>query len=288
MVMPARARACRDASTGPRPMISGERPDTPGGDDAGQRREAELAGLGVAHDDHGGGAVVERAAVAGGDRAVLAEDRVEALHALEGDAGAGAVVARSPPCRRAASRAAISRSKNPSAMAFSARFWLVTPHSSWRCAGDAARGGDVLGGLAHREVDVGQQALARAGRSRSRWSVAISRAAGRGVGEQRVLVVAVGAARAGPVGVLRDALDAAGDEDVALAGLDRVEGHPRRLHRRGAEPVDRGARQVVEPGEHRRRPGPCWSRACRTARRSPSRGRRPVVGSRPGTWRAPR
>ena len=26
----------------------------------------------------------------------------------------------------------ISRSKNPLAMAFSARFWLVTPHSSWR------------------------------------------------------------------------------------------------------------------------------------------------------------
>ena len=27
----------------------------------------------------------------------------------------------------------ISRSKKPSAMAFSARFWLSTPHSSWRC-----------------------------------------------------------------------------------------------------------------------------------------------------------
>ena len=27
--MPARASACFDASTGPRPMISGERPDTP-------------------------------------------------------------------------------------------------------------------------------------------------------------------------------------------------------------------------------------------------------------------
>ena len=26
----------------------------------------------------------------------------------------------------------ISRAKNPSAMAFSARFWLLTPHSSWR------------------------------------------------------------------------------------------------------------------------------------------------------------
>ena len=48
-----------------------------GGDDPGQRRDAELAGPGVGHDDQRGGAVVERAAVAGGDRAVGAEDRLE-------------------------------------------------------------------------------------------------------------------------------------------------------------------------------------------------------------------
>ena len=66
------------ASTGPRPMISGERPRDAGGHDAGERREAELGRLGVGHDHHRGGAVVERAAVAGGDHAVGAEDRLRA------------------------------------------------------------------------------------------------------------------------------------------------------------------------------------------------------------------
>jgi hypothetical protein len=37
-----------------------------GGDHPGQWREPVVCGLGVAHDDHGGGAVVEGAAVAGG------------------------------------------------------------------------------------------------------------------------------------------------------------------------------------------------------------------------------
>jgi hypothetical protein len=40
-------------------------------------KHPELGGLGVAHDHHGGGAVVERAAVARGDDAVGAEHRVE-------------------------------------------------------------------------------------------------------------------------------------------------------------------------------------------------------------------
>ena len=75
-------------------MISGESPVTPGGDDAGQRGEAELGRLGVAHDDHGRRAVVERAAVAGGDGAVLTEDRLQAGDALHVTPGARAVVAR--------------------------------------------------------------------------------------------------------------------------------------------------------------------------------------------------
>src|SRR4028119_1103249 len=59
---------------------------------AGRRREAGVAGLGVAHDDDGGGAVVERAGVTGGDPPVGAEHRLEAGDALEGGAGARAVV----------------------------------------------------------------------------------------------------------------------------------------------------------------------------------------------------
>ena len=73
-------------------MISGERPVAAVDTMRASGVEAELLGLGVAHDDDGGGAVVERAAVAGRDGALLAEDRVESLHRLEGDAGAGAVV----------------------------------------------------------------------------------------------------------------------------------------------------------------------------------------------------
>ena len=62
------------------------------GHDAGQGGDAELAGPGVAHDDDRGRAVVERAGVAGRDRAALAEDRLELGQALEGGARPGAVV----------------------------------------------------------------------------------------------------------------------------------------------------------------------------------------------------
>ena len=71
--------------------------------DPGQRLEAELGGLGVGHDDDRGGAVVERAAVAGGHDAVGAEDRLELRDLLVGDAGARAVVLVPRSCRRAAS-----------------------------------------------------------------------------------------------------------------------------------------------------------------------------------------
>ena len=66
--LPALASAFLIASIGPRPMISGDRPDTPGRHDARQRGQAQFLGLGVAHDDHRGGAVVQRTRVARGDR----------------------------------------------------------------------------------------------------------------------------------------------------------------------------------------------------------------------------
>src|SRR5207253_2703645 len=49
----------------------------PAGDDAGHGTDPEVPGLGVAHHDHGGGAVVERAAVAGRHGAVWAEGVLE-------------------------------------------------------------------------------------------------------------------------------------------------------------------------------------------------------------------
>ena len=110
-------------------------------------------------------------------------------------------------------------------------------------AADAGEDGDVLGGLAHRDVDVGQAPVGAG-------IVPFVGAAGRGgrrtllgLVEQRVLGVGprVGVALGEP----GHGLHARGDERVALARLDRVERHPRGLQRRRAVPVDGGARQEV-------------------------------------------
>ena len=52
--MPAWSRTRRTASIGPTPMISGSMPETDRGDDARLRRDAELLRPRVAHDDDGG------------------------------------------------------------------------------------------------------------------------------------------------------------------------------------------------------------------------------------------
>ena len=51
------------------------------------------------------------------------------------------------------------------------------------------------------------------------------------------------------VHVAADRLDAGGDEDVTLAGLDGVGGHADALERGGAVAVHRHARRVLEPGQ---------------------------------------
>ena len=73
-------------------MISGDRADTAGSDDAGQRGDPEFGGLPVAHDDQGGGTVVERATVARRDAPVRAEHRLELRHGLIGHARSWPVV----------------------------------------------------------------------------------------------------------------------------------------------------------------------------------------------------
>src|ERR1700729_1707705 len=75
MAIPARVSACRDACTGPSPMISGDRAVMP---------EDTIRAS--------GGAVVERAAVGRGHRAVRAEGRLERGDLLDRDARARAVV----------------------------------------------------------------------------------------------------------------------------------------------------------------------------------------------------
>src|SRR5918995_591424 len=84
--------------------------------------------------------------------------------------------------------------------------------------------GHVLGGEAHRDVDVRDRALADELR----------------VQLLRVLRVAVD---------LGDRLDARGDVDVPLPRLDRVERHPCGLQRRGAEAVHgRAGDALRQPG----------------------------------------
>ena len=94
-------------------------------------------------------------------------------------------------------------------------------------AGDVVALRDVLGGEPHRDVDVRDCALTDE----------------LGVQLLRVLRVAVD---------LGDRLDPGRDVDVALARLDRVEGHPRGLQGGRTEAVDRRSRNALgEAGQER-------------------------------------
>ena len=165
MVMPARASACCDASTGPRPMISGDSAVTPVETIRASGVMPELAGLGVAHDDDRGGAVVERAAVAGGDPAVRAEHRLERRPPPPASRRGGGRRRSTTTVPSGVVTGVISRAQKPFAMAFSARFCDRTPNSSMSSRVTPLICGEVLGGLAHREVDVGQLRRPRAGRA---------------------------------------------------------------------------------------------------------------------------
>ena len=123
--------------------------------DAGERREAELVRLRVAHHEHRRGAVVERAGVAGGDLAVGAEHRLEL-------ASPSTVV----PARGPSSFATTVPSGSVSGVISSLPEAVLDVGDGallrerrelvHLLAGDALALDDVLGGLAHRDVDVGQ------------------------------------------------------------------------------------------------------------------------------------
>jgi hypothetical protein len=126
----------------------------------------------------------------------------------------------------------ISRSKKPLLIASSARFWLR----------DAREQRDVLSRLTHRDVKVRQHAvltrIAPLVGTRCGLHGALLR-----VGEQRVVRVRPAVGRA--LRVPRNRFHSSGNERTTLAGLDRVESHPRGLQRRRAVPVHRGAGQEV-------------------------------------------
>ena len=139
----------------------------------------------------------------------------------------------------------ISRSKNPDScdghradLRLEGELVLFLP-------GDLLELGHVLGGLAHRDVDVGEDSLERRpGRARLRRALG-GPALGRG--ERLVVRADIG----GTEPVTADRFDAGGDEDVALTGTDRVGGHPDGLERGGAVAVDGHSRHVRQPGEQR-------------------------------------
>ena len=265
IVSPARSSAMRDAPIGPRPMISGFSAGDAARHDARERRDAELLGPGVAHHDDRGRAVVQRARVARGDRAVGPEHRLELRELLDGRAVARA---RRPSRATVPSGSVIgmiSRSKNPLCCDSTARCCERAANSSISSRVTPSACDDVLRGLAHRDVDVGQSLGAASTSARRRPDRALR--AGPGVGEP-----VVGGARAAVGAALVEAahaLDARGDEHVALAALDRVRGHADGLQRRRAVAVDGRAGDVVRcPRAARRR-----ARGCSPAHRPAARSR---------------
>ena len=237
------------ASTGPEAHDLRVEAGDPAGHDAGERGDAELAGLGVAHDDHGGGPVVERAGVAGGDRAALAEHRLSSasLSRVVPGRGPSSLVTTVPSGSGhrddlPVEEAGLLGGHRP-------RAGTATANSSCSSRVTPLVLGHVLRGLAHGDVDVGQ-----AGSS----GVHGSPAAG-----VRATVRASASAKAGlwgptsaaPWQVAAHRLDAGGHEDVALAGPDGVGGHPDRLEGRRAVAVHRHAGHVGQAGQEGGDPG---------------------------------
>ena len=102
-----------------------------------------------------------------------------------------------------------------------ARCWDRAANSSISSRETSFELGDVLGGLAHRDVDVGQAVERRPRRLPPSPSASTDGPRPRSKRGLWVSGSAVGAALAEAA----DRLDAGGDEHVALAGLDRVRGH---------------------------------------------------------------
>jgi hypothetical protein len=208
--------------------------------------------ISVAHHHDRGRAVVERAAVARGYRPIRAEHGLEPADGVEGDTGARTVVAVHGGAVRQFDRGDLARVE---AVLDRLLGQVLRPDRELVLLGsaDTAYQSHVLRGLPHGDVGVGQHAVF------PRVVPALGAALGRGggaragVGEQRVRGVRKRVAAALDVPAHR--LHASRDEHVALAGLDRVHGHPRGLQGRRAVAGERGARQVVVTEQHRDHPG---------------------------------
>ena len=234
MAIPARSSACLLASIGPSPMISGLSEVSPVETMRASGVMPELAGAVVGHHHHRGGAVVERAGVARGDRPVLAEHRLEGGEHLDGGARPGAVVAGHGGAVGTLHRDDLAVEE---AVGLRLHRAVLTARREavHLLAGDLLALGDVLRGLAHRDVHVG---IAR------RRSPA--RTAGSDTG-------------ACPSCRWRSGTRTRRRRDTKTSpspACDRVAGHPGGLQRRGAVAGDGrpGRRRAGRGGSP---PGPC-------------------------------
>src|SRR4051794_4980730 len=134
--------------------------------DAGERRQTERLRLVLTHDDDRSSAVVERAAVAGRDRAIRAEHRLELADTFDGHACARPVILGDLGAVRLADRDDLAL---PEAVGDGLLSEVLRPHAErvLLLAPDGLLRRDVLRGLAHRDVDVGDvAALTRVGPGR--------------------------------------------------------------------------------------------------------------------------
>ena len=231
-------------------MISGDRPVTPVDTIRASGVMPSSAALRVAHDDDRRGAVVERAAVAGGDRAVGAEHRLERGDRLQRHAGAGAVVV---PTTGAVGQRDRGDLALPEAVGDGLLGQVLRADAELvlLLAGDALQPGRRSRRSGPSRCRRRGACRPRAGRARS--APPLGRFGGPRARPRRT----AGSACPGrpselPLREPATHLDAGGDEHVALAGLDRVERHPGGLQGRGAVAGDGGARAA-------------WSKPSRTA-----------------------
>ena len=202
----------------------------------------------VAHDHHGSRSIVERAAIAGGDRAVGAKCWLERRHCLQRCAWARPVIGTHHGAVRQRHRRNLGIED---AIRYGLLGKVLGAYAELVLLGtrDAAQGGDILGGLTHRNVDVRQHCvLARIVpglvAQGSVQAALLSGCKDRIMGVDRI---DAGGAEAA---VARDAFHAGRDKGLALTGPDRVVGHPGGLHTRGAEAIDRGSGDIVQPELH--------------------------------------
>src|SRR5699024_12429534 len=130
-------------------------PGDTGGDDPRQGRDAELAGVAGFHDHQGGGAVGQRAAVAGGHGSLGPEHGVEGGDLLEGGAGPRGGVGADHGAGGGGDRGDVAVEEAGGDGGFGA---LLGADSVLilGLAGEAAQLGDVLRVLVPQDVGVGQ------------------------------------------------------------------------------------------------------------------------------------